>query len=196
VNADHWRVDSRLLLEVLSPLSNPLRPICRRLAHEERGFTLLELLIVVIVLGILTSIALPSYLSFKDKSRKTAAAANIRNIIEALNAYTNDNFAGASTSTDPDWNGTDASGTGTNADSGWHDGYTGHTMFTLLKAKYNPAIASFTINPTGYSPSPSDSTDFCIYATVGPWYAARRASDTTTTVGKTMTVGPSTCAAS
>ena len=177
-------------------MSNPLRPICRRLAHEERGFTLLELLIVVIVLGILTSIALPSYLSFKDKSRKTAAAANIRNIVEALNAYTNDNFAGASTSTDPDWNGTDASGTGTNADSGWHDGYTGHTMFALLKAKYNPAIATFTINPAGYSPSPNDSTDFCIYATVGPWYAARRASDTTTTVGKTMTVGPSTCAAS
>jgi prepilin-type N-terminal cleavage/methylation domain-containing protein len=176
-------------------VSNRFRPIARRLARDERGFTLLELLIVVIVLGILTSIALPSYLSFKDKGRKTAAAANMRNILEALNAYTNDNFAGASTSTDPDWNGTDAAGTGTNADSGWHNGYTGKTMYDLLKAKYNPSIASFTFDPSGYSPSPSDSTDYCIYLTVGPWYAARRGSDTTTTVGKVMTIGPSTCSA-
>jgi hypothetical protein len=69
-------------------------------------------------------------------------------------------------------------------------------MYDLLKAKYNPSITTFTFDPTGYTPSPSDATDFCMYLTVGPWYAARRGSDTTTTVGKTMTIGSSTCSAS
>ena len=146
----------------------------------------------MIVLGILTTIALPSYLSFKDKSRKTAAAANMRNIIESLNAYTNDNFSGASTSTDPDWNGTDAAGTGTNADSGWHNGWTGHSLVSLLQSKYNPGLPSFTVNPTGFTASPDDSSDYCIYTVSGVWYAARKASNPTTTVGKTMTLASCT----
>lgn len=166
-------------------MSNRLSAIRLRLARDERGFTLLELMIVVIVLGILIAVAGPTYLSFKDKARKSAAAANLRNVVEALNAYANDNFAGASTSTDPDWNGTDAKNTGTNADNGWHNGYSGKTMLDLLKAKYNPALPSFTIN-NGYTPSPSDSGDYCIYTTSGVWYAARKSTDTTTSVGKQM----------
>jgi prepilin-type N-terminal cleavage/methylation domain-containing protein len=177
-------------------MSNRLSTIRSRLARDERGFTMVELLIVMITLGILFTIAVPSYLSFKDKARKNAAAANLHLVVQALNAYSNDNFAGAATSNDPDWNGTDAAGTGTNADSGFHNGWTGHSMLSLLQAKYNPALPSFTINPAGYTPSPNDNTDYCIYTTVGPWYAAQCASDGTTTVGTTMTIGPQTCAAS
>ena len=162
--------------------------------EDEEGFTLIELLIVLILLGIILAVAVPSYLSFKDKGRKTAAAANLRSVVEALNSYANDNFAGASTSNDPDWNGTDAAGTGTNADSGYHDAWTSHTMLSLLQAKYNPALPSFTFDPTGYTPSPNDSTDYCIYTSIGPWYAARKSSSQTATVGKTMTLG--TCTAS
>jgi prepilin-type N-terminal cleavage/methylation domain-containing protein len=175
---------------------NQLHSTRLRLARDERGFTLVELLIVLIILGILLTIAAPSYLSFKDKGRKTAAASNLRNVVEVLTAYENDNFAKASTSSDPDWNGTDAAGTGTNADSGYHNGWTGHTLVSLLQSKYNPSLASFTVNPAGYTPTPSDATDYCIYTTVGPWYAARMASSQTTTVGKTMTIGAQTCTAS
>jgi prepilin-type N-terminal cleavage/methylation domain-containing protein len=173
---------------------NRLYTIRQRLAREEHGFTLIELLIVIIILGIILAIAVPSYLSFKDKGRKTAAASNLRNVSEVLTAYENDNFPGASTSTDPDWNGTDAAGVGTNADGGYHNGWAGHTMLSLLQAKYNPALASFTINPAGYTPAPDDATDFCIYTTSGPWYAARKSSSRVTTVGKLMTL--STCTAS
>src|SRR5579884_3265972 len=177
-------------------MSNRLSALHRRLAHNERGFTMVELLIVLIVLSILMTIAVPSYLSFKDKARKNAAASNLQNVVLALNAYANDNFAGAATANDPDWNGTDAKGTGTNADNGFHDAWTGHTLLSLLQAKYNPALASFTINPAGYTPTPNDNTDYCIYTTVGPWYAAKRASDTSITVGKTLTIGAQTCSAS
>ena len=166
-----------------------------RLLKEERGFSLLELLIVMIVLGILLTIAAPSYLSFKDRGRKATASANLRQAVQALGMYANDNFASASTANDPDWNGTDAAGTGTNADNGWHNAFSGQTMVARLKAKYNAGLPStYTWNPAGFTPTPSDTTDYCIYITNGAWYAAARGSTGVTSIGKTLTL--SSCTAS
>jgi len=53
----------------------------------KKGFTLLELLIVVIILGILASIALPQYTSTIEKARSGEAIINVGSIRTALDRY-------------------------------------------------------------------------------------------------------------
>src|ERR1051326_4611978 len=105
-----------------------LRALGRRLAREESGMTLIELLVVSAILGILTSIATPSYLGFRDNANKTAASANVYAIVPDIEWYAFDNYAGSPPSRDPDYNGSDASYTGTNADTGYADTWAGHDV--------------------------------------------------------------------
>ena len=57
------------------------------LAVNEKGFTLIEILVVVMILGLLISLAAPRIIGRTDEARVVKAKADIRAIEAALNLY-------------------------------------------------------------------------------------------------------------
>src|SRR4029079_11748087 len=62
----------------------------RKRLKSQKGFTLIELLVVMIILAILTAIAIPSYLSFRDRANNSAAGADLRAAIPSVEAFFSD----------------------------------------------------------------------------------------------------------
>ncbi len=62
-------------------------------AVRPRGFTLIEIMVVVIIIGILAAIVAPNVIGRVDDAQITKAVAEISNIENALKFYRLDNFA-------------------------------------------------------------------------------------------------------
>ena len=63
-----------------------------RLARSARGFTLIEIMVVVVILAILAAAVVPKIMSEPDKARVVKAKTDIQSLETALNLYRLDNF--------------------------------------------------------------------------------------------------------
>ena len=59
--------------------------------RKEGGFTLIELLIVIIIIGILAAIAIPMFLSQRDKAKDAAVKEGVHSIQVGVESYAVDN---------------------------------------------------------------------------------------------------------
>ena len=119
----------------------------RRLASEESGYTLIELLIVIVILSILLLIAVPAYLQYQDNAYQTAATGNLRDVATAAAVYDQENAT-----------------------------FAGMTVVRLKLVDAGLAPGTY-VNNSGVEAAgvtarqPLDSLHFCVYAQAGRWFA-------------------------
>lgn len=78
-----------------------LRTALRRLRDEEDGFTLIELMVVVMILGILLVMGMPTFLGVKSRFQDRAAQTDLRNVVLAARIMFTDNATFTSATSGP-----------------------------------------------------------------------------------------------
>ena len=80
-----------------------IRKLRQREARNEKGFTLIELMIVVAIIGILAAIAIPQFSAYRERSYVASMKADCNAVRTAEEAYfvDNDTYALISSTTNP-----------------------------------------------------------------------------------------------
>lgn len=64
-----------------------LKALWRKLRQEEQGFTLVELVVVVVILGILAGVGIQQFGNVQERARQSAHEANVKVLTSAAQMY-------------------------------------------------------------------------------------------------------------
>lgn len=122
-----------------------MQAVIRRRREDERGFSLVELAVVIVIIGILVAIAVPVFISMQNSATDAtnkANAANGSSMIAAAVAASSGGSIPVGTSTDP---------AGTN---------TAYAVLNQLKNNGTAVGATLTVTPT--SATSINLTNYCV----------------------------------
>jgi type IV pilus assembly protein PilA len=111
--------------------------------QEEKGFTLVELLVVMLILGLLAAIAIPSFFNQRDKAKDADAKEQVRTAQTAIETYATDH------------------------DGVYDSGTIDDTDLSAIEPVLNDVGTDLTVStPTGYAGTPTDDADNSYTVTV------------------------------
>jgi general secretion pathway protein G len=73
-------------MRILSVVASKLKPH-RTESHSQYGFTLIEVMVVIAIIGIMATLIVPQIMSKPDEARVIAAKQDISSIVQALKLY-------------------------------------------------------------------------------------------------------------